>query len=143
MKKFIFVISIATVFVGFTACVNQNNSLSEVIDAAHNSRNSLDWQGTYTGTTPCADCEGIKTSLTLNEDTYVLETTYLGKSKVTFKEEGQFVWNDEGGIITLNNEKNGFKSQYRVGENRLIQLDMEGNKIDGEFADMYILQKAI
>ncbi len=28
-----------------------------------NSQNSLDWPGTYTGTLPCADCEGIKTEI--------------------------------------------------------------------------------
>ncbi|MDR2510917.1 MAG: copper resistance protein NlpE [Bacteroidales bacterium] len=144
MKKIIFAVSIAATFLGFIACVNQNNSKFEgIIDATHNSRNSLNWQGTYTGTTPCANCEGIKTSLTLNEDTYVLETSYLGKSKETYREEGKFVWNDKGSIITLDNEEDGFKHQYRVGENKLIQLDMEGNSITGEHADMYILTKSV
>ena len=143
MKKTLLSLSIAATSFGFAACMNQNNSSSQVIDAAHNSRNALTWQGTYSGTTPCADCEGIKTSLTLQENTYVLETTYLGKSDKVYKEEGNFVWNEKGSIITLDGEKGGFKLQYRVGENQLIQLDNEGNKIEGQFAEMYILTKVI
>ena len=34
-------------------------------DAAHNSRNALDWAGTYEGVLPCADCPGIQTRLSL------------------------------------------------------------------------------
>jgi uncharacterized lipoprotein NlpE involved in copper resistance len=34
----------------------------------HNSRNSLDWAGTYEGVLPYADCPGTKTRLTLNYD---------------------------------------------------------------------------
>lgn len=47
---------------------------------SHNSQNSLDWQVTYKGITPCADCEGIETEVVLNKDlTYLIKTKYLGK----------------------------------------------------------------
>ncbi|GHT41338.1 lipoprotein [Bacteroidia bacterium] len=149
MKKVLFTAIFATVLVGFASCKQQNKSEASsesievnAIDAAHNSRNSVNWQGTYTGTTPCADCEGIQTTLTLNESTYVLETVYIGKSNEVYKTEGKFVWNDEGSRITLDNEKtNGFNTQFRVGENVLWQLDREGKQIEGELADMYMLRK--
>jgi uncharacterized lipoprotein NlpE involved in copper resistance len=109
-----------------------------------NSQNSLDWQGTYKGVTPCADCEGIETEITLNADlTYTIKTKYLGKGDgKVFEEKGSFVWDKTGGSITLQARK-GAPSQYKVGENRLIQLDREGNIISGALAEKYVLTKYI
>lgn len=107
-----------------------------------NSQNSLDWQGTYKGVTPCADCEGIETEITLNTDlTFTLKIEYLGKGDGSvFQEAGSFVWDKTGGIISLEGLK-GRPSQYKVGENRLFQLDMEGNVITGDLAEKYVLTK--
>ncbi|MFX6794395.1 copper resistance protein NlpE N-terminal domain-containing protein, partial [Acinetobacter baumannii] len=56
----------------------QSNN-NEAVDTAHTAENSLDWDGKYKGTLPCADCEGIKTELELKDDkTYELTETYLG-----------------------------------------------------------------
>jgi len=109
---------------------------------SHNSQNSLDWQGTYKGVTPCADCEGIETQITLNTDlTFVIRTKYLGKGDVkTLEEKGNFVWNKTGGNISLQGLK-GRPSQYKVGENQLTQLDMEGKPISGALAEKYVLTK--
>jgi heat shock protein HslJ len=110
---------------------------------AHNSQTALDWQGIYKGITPCADCEGIETEITLKKDlTFVIQTKYLGKgddAKV-FEEKGNFVWDKTGGIVLLQGIK-GKPSQYKVGENKLIQLDMEGKAIIGQLADKYVLIK--
>ena len=109
---------------------------------SHNSQNSLDWQGTYKGVTPCADCEGIETEITLNTDlTFVIKTKYLGKGDgKIFEEKGVFSWDKTGGIIYLDCLKNR-PNQYKVGENQLIQLDMEGHVISGSLAEKYILKK--
>jgi len=107
-----------------------------------NSQNSLDWAGTYKGVTPCADCEGIETEIVLNADLiFTLKAKYLGKGDgKVFQEAGSFVWDKTGGIISLEGLK-GRPSQYKVGENRLIQLDMEGNVITGDLAEKYVLKK--
>ncbi len=109
---------------------------------SHNSQNSLDWSGTYKGVTPCADCEGIETEITLNTDlTYIIKTKYLGKGDgKVFEEKGSFVWDKNGSTISLKDLK-GRPSHYKVGENRLIQLDMEGKVITGDLADKYVLIK--
>ncbi len=109
---------------------------------SHNSQNSLDWQGTYKGITPCADCEGIETDITLNTDlTFVIKTKYLGKGDgKIFEEKGVFSWDKTGGIIYLDGLKNR-PNQYKVEENQLIQLDMEGHVISGSLAEKYILKK--
>ena len=52
----------------------------DTINTGDNSETSLDWDGVYVGTTPCANCEGIETELTLGKDkTFVLKTKYIGK----------------------------------------------------------------
>jgi uncharacterized lipoprotein NlpE involved in copper resistance len=114
----------------------------DTLSVSDNSQNSLDWKGTYKGVTPCADCEGIETEITLNADlTFTLKTKYLGKGDgKVFQEAGSFVWDKTGGIISLEGLK-GRPSQYKVGENRLIQLDMEGNVITGDLAEKYVLIK--
>jgi uncharacterized lipoprotein NlpE involved in copper resistance len=114
----------------------------ELVIDSHNSQNSLDWTGTYRGITPCTDCEGIETLLVLNKDlTYTIKTKYLGKGDgKVFEEKGNFVWDKAGGIISLQGSKSG-PLQYKVGENRLIQLDMEGKPITGALAEMFILKK--
>ena len=107
----------------------------------HNSRNSLDWNGTYQGTIPCADCEGIKTRLTLiNSGEFNRTRTYLGKEETGRSDSGTFQWNEDGSEITLNPTE-GEPQRYKVGENRLFQLDREGNRITGELADQYVLLK--
>jgi heat shock protein HslJ len=105
------------------------------------SANSLDWDGTYKGVVPCASCEGIKTTLTLNEDlSFVLLTQYLGKSEEVFEVKGTFKWNEAGNTIMLDGVKDA-PNQFFVGENTLIQLDMSGNRITGDLAEKYMLSK--
>lgn len=107
----------------------------------HNAQNSLDIEGTYKGITPCADCEGISTEVTLKADSsYTLKTKYLGKGDGKFSEQqGSFTWID-GSIIELKSVNNA-PAKYFVGENTLTQLDMNGDKITGDLADYYVLKK--
>lgn len=103
---------------------------------------SLDWVGVYEGTLPCADCDGIETSIQLNENyTYVATYTYIGKPKdeKAFSYKGTFTFDGLGSTITL--ESDTETSQYRVGENELILLDAEGDVNVGKLAHMYILKK--
>ena len=110
-------------------------------DNSHNARNSLDYSGTYKGTLPCADCEGIETSLTLDSDgSYLLRTRYLGTKVKPFEQRGRFTWNTEGNTISFAANKND-TSRYVVGENTLIHLDRHGKRIAGKLAELYILHK--
>jgi len=113
---------------------------SAILDG-HNSSNSLDVDGLYKGTLPCADCEGIETEIELGKDkSFVKRTIYLGKDGRIFEEKGFYIWNSEGNTITLSGIKNA-PDQYFVGENELIQLDMKGDRITGNLADKYVLRK--
>jgi len=55
-------------------------------------------------------------------------------------ESGTFEWNTAGANVTL--IQNGDKVQaYKVGENVLLHLDLDGNRIEGELAENYKLHK--
>jgi uncharacterized lipoprotein NlpE involved in copper resistance len=94
-------------------------------DPAHSSRNALDWAGTYEGVTPCADCPGIRTRLTLQRDgRFEIRTQYIDRQVAPQTARGSFSWNAAGNTITL--EGAGGGQQFRVGEGRLLQLDRDG-----------------
>lgn len=149
MKKLILAACVAALLHGCGGC-KKNSPLREgetvitettIISDGHNARNSLDYWGTYRGTVPCADCEGIQMKLTLKEDgSYELLSIYLGRpSKREVEARGTFTWNDAGDTITLSGID--APNQFFVGENMLIILDKEGNRVTGELAGRYILKK--
>ena len=114
----------------------------EQVPDMHTSEISLDWPGTYTGIVPCADCEGIKTEVVLKDDnTFEINRVYLGKDDTIFQETGRFQWTQDGSTVVLTQRNNETSKLYKVGENHLKQLDLEGNVIKGELAEMYILKK--
>lgn len=111
------------------------------VDAAHTSQNSLDYLGRYQGVLPCADCPGIETTVELTEDfNYVITRVYQERNVKPFTETGTFKWNEAGNGIVLSGSDGG-KLQFFVGENQLVQLDQEGNRIEGALADKFVLKK--
>lgn len=128
----------------FAACGEQQAPAPEPAvenpTPADNSRTSLDWAGTYSGTVPCADCEGIAQRLTIVENgTFTLNVKYLGTSEDTSNIEGTFVWEEDGNHIVL--QSAGRPGVYQVGENHLWLRDPDGQPITGEMADRYVLTK--
>ncbi|HIQ35099.1 MULTISPECIES: copper resistance protein NlpE [Acinetobacter] len=151
MKKSIIALSLASVFlVACSKTDNKNNqeqtptaaSEAVAVDSAHTAENSLDWNGTYKGVLPCADCEGIETELELNADkTYELKETYLGKGDgKAFESKGSFQF-DANNTSVIELDKTGDNRKYFVAEGYLKALDMEGNEITGDLADKYELKK--
>ncbi|HQY44989.1 MAG TPA: copper resistance protein NlpE [Paracoccaceae bacterium] len=117
-------------------CQSQTASVA----SGDTAQTALDWAGSYSGTLPCADCEGIKTSLNLAQgDTYVLKEEYLGKGGKPFTTKGTFTWDGAGQMITLDAAADG--RRFKVGEGRIWQLDLDGGVITGAMADLYILTK--
>ena len=140
-KLFMFVCSCALL----TACSNSEKKSGEADKASvevadmHNAEISLDYEGTYKGVFPAADCPGIETMLTLNADkTFALHQVYIDQKDGTFDEKGTYTV--EGDLLTLQVE-GGETSYYKVEENRLRLLDADKNEITGELAENYILNK--
>ena len=106
-------------------------------------KNALDWSGVYSGVLPCASCPGIQTVIQLNGDsTYRLQTDYVDQDGTPVVKEGSFTWNTDENAITLSGfEAEEGSNRFLVGENQLIHLNMENERITGELADQYILKK--
>jgi len=134
-KVFIFVLMVILVVTGLSSC----NKPKGPVDI-HNSRISLDWNGVYTGTIPAADGPGINVRMQLNVDnTYELTYDYVDRPDSEFTNTGSFRWDDTGNVIIL--DVTNAPSHYKVAQNKLIQMDMEGNPITGDLADYYVLTK--
>jgi uncharacterized lipoprotein NlpE involved in copper resistance len=130
MNKKAFVFLLLAVIFGLGSCLSNQGA----------AKTSLDWAGVYTGTIPAADGEGINIRMKLDKDnTYELKYEYIGKPANSFTNTGSFKWNNTGDIINLGIADT--PSYYKVAENKLIQLDMEGKPITGNLADMYVLTK--
>jgi len=133
MKKSLFAVLATLLLLNFISCEKTR----------HNSKNSLDWAGIYTGVIPSAGGMGINVKVTLDTDeTYTVEYQYIGESDEIFSSTGTFSWNSEGDTIILDSEgEDGFPPYYKLGENTLTHLDLEGNIITGDLADDYVLKK--
>jgi uncharacterized lipoprotein NlpE involved in copper resistance len=147
MKRVVFIFSVVCLLFQLSACKSkskkQTESNVEVQSIVDDSGTGTDWKGTYAGVLPCAGCSGIETQIILNDDnTYQISWKYRDRDDQEFTNSGTIRWDDQGGVITLENlNKDQYPTQYRVGENHLRQLDMEGNAITGDLSEMYILAK--
>jgi heat shock protein HslJ len=129
-----------------TACQNQSKTAKQdkvapLIIGMHNANKTLNFQGTYKGILPCADCEGLEMIICLNENnTYAIQSQYLGKGNKIFEQHGTFTWNKTGSVVIFEGIDNA-PNQYAVEKNTLTQLDLEGKLITGNLANKYRLTK--
>ena len=66
----------------------------------HNAENALDYQGTYKGVFPAADCPGIEIELTLhNDNTYTMNSSYMDRSEEPIQQTGNYTV--KGNLLTL------------------------------------------
>ena len=123
----------------------QKKAVSEKVKAdavkvdMHDAESSLDYQGTYTGVFPAADCPGIDMRLTLKKDgTYSLHMKYLDRDS-EFDEKGAFTVKEN--LLTLTPSEGGQPQYYKVEENRLRRLDADKQPVTGPLAENYVLEK--
>ena len=96
----------------------------------HTAETSLDYQGTYAGTLPAADCPGIETRLTLKKD---------GDRDAEFDTKGGY--SVRGNLLTLTPENGEEVEYYKVEENRLRRLDADKQPVTGPLDENYVLKK--
>jgi uncharacterized lipoprotein NlpE involved in copper resistance len=95
----------------------------------------------YTGVLPCADCEGVETTVTLFADTtFTYHSTYLGKNPkdtagLNATINGKFMMHSD----TVHLE--GVQSRYLKTDMALFQLDKSGRIMTGKKAEKYELKK--
>jgi uncharacterized lipoprotein NlpE involved in copper resistance len=122
----------------------QVNAIAEASKAIINpdQTSQQNWQGTYSGIMPCADCDGVETVLTLNQDeTYQLTETYIGKENGVIESTGAVQWDEAGITITLVNDNGADPVKYSLNNDQLTKLDLEGAPLSGDFASLYQLTK--
>jgi len=99
----------------------------------------MQFAGIYKGTIPAASSPGINVKLTLNTDyTFELVSEYIDREGI-FINTGRFKL--DGDFITLNPRNGNSSPNYKLGDNQVYHLDIEGNIITGNLADLYILKK--
>lgn len=90
-------------------------------------------QQSWRGILPCADCEGIETSLFLEKDgTWVMNERYRGVRDEPSSFASYGTWARTADKLVLTDSK-GEKSYYRVKGEALEMLDREGNPIESQF----------
>lgn len=144
----------------FTACNSADSSkTTDAIDSTtvavtpapdtaqvpdmHNAENAIDYHGTYTGTVPCASCEGIETTVNLNADkTFTLKEVYKGgKEAGTFDAKGTYEVKGDIATLKFSGADADRSMAFHVGENQIFMLDADNKRIEGDLAKNYTLTK--
>ena len=137
----------ATCLVVITGCNAPQENHDQIENGGtkiENTSENSNFYGTYEGTLPAADCEGIKTTLTLNKDkTYILRSEYIGEGEksATFESKGHYNLIN-GNLIELSLTSSNEKSYYKILDgSKLMLSDKEGSINQGILSEHYILKK--
>lgn len=142
MKKLNFALAISLIFGMAVSCNNQKKSSGIAGKAATEAVavKEFPMTGTFKGIMPAADCEGIKTVLTVNSDsTYTLVREYLGVKDGLFETSGIYHSLSDG-LIELVKPSSGEKIYFKRVEKGFMLSDSLGTVNNGELAEYYILK---
>ena len=90
--------------------------------------------GEFYGKVPCADCPGIETKLTLNEDgSFLLDETYLEKKDGQFNAKGSYEVSADGAFVTLKEEGNDKPRVFLVEEDAAYLVEKVGDAKKPEY----------
>ncbi len=129
MKSAIFSVMAASALFVLMGC--HNRAEMEVLEPTQ-AEALKPMQQSWRGVLPCADCEGIETSLFLEKDgTWVMNQHYQGaKAPSTFASYGTWARTADKLVLT---DTAGEKRYFRAKGEGLEMLDMQGNPIVSQF----------
>ena len=113
----------------FISCSTENGNATEKEN--HNTENnfSIIEPGTYKGVLPCADCEGIATTILLGTDSIaVMSQVYLGREETPFMQFGAVEFTEDEAQIIVSDQLFRLKGDDRG----ILVLDQEGELIDSD-----------
>ncbi len=133
--KFLLVAACSVIATGLVGCANSSS------DSPSAATQTAKYDAQYQGTLPCADCDGVVTTLTLNPDgTFFMESEYLANKPVKFSQKGKYTEVEEGVVeLTLDNND---KVYYQIEEGEAIMLDQNRKAPTGALADHYVLKQS-
>lgn len=101
------------------------------------------FHGVFYGFLPCADCDGLKMTLSLKQNNnYLLVSQYAKASSREMYEKGKYSWDDKARTVVLTPRKDGPVRQFRIeDEGTLIQLDSKGASMAGD-QERYTLRRS-
>lgn len=100
-------------------------------------------QGTYKGLLPCLDCDGIRTTLVLQDSNkYRLHTQHGDIDEEVLYLEGTYQWEDSSSLIVLENGQEGLNRFIRK-EDDLFLLGADDQVLDSKWKDSLKLSKVI
>lgn len=110
-------------------------------------RSRVQFQQTYSGTLPCADCSGIQTTLIISspkqhseEGTYTIEDVYQGKNVQPYTVSG--TWTIDDNILSLHPDKSSDVTYFLISNPSTLQmLDNKKHEIDSPFPLSLFLKK--
>jgi copper homeostasis protein (lipoprotein) len=129
VKKALFsALAVSTLFVLF-GC--NNRAETQILQPTQNEE-LKPMQQSWRGVLPCADCEGIETSLFLEKDgTWVMNQRYQGAKELSsFARYGTWARTAEKLVLT---DTTGDKTWFRPKGDSMEMLDIEGNPIASQF----------
>ena len=89
---------------------------------------ALNHTGTYSGTLPCAVCDGIQTKLTLNDGHYHLTRIRLGLDEDSEEISGAYRTTTDKQYLQLDNQTD--RLTFYIGDGYLELRQPDGEKID-------------
>jgi copper homeostasis protein (lipoprotein) len=93
----------------------------------------LSLPASFTGTLPCADCEGIDYRLDLFEDrSFFLRTTYRGRTPGEFDDVGSFDWSSDGRALIAQGGREAPLRFSIESADEIRLLDLSGQPIDSK-----------
>jgi copper homeostasis protein (lipoprotein) len=130
VKKVLVALAAMGILLALPGCNNRSDE--QVLKPGQQETALQPMQQSWRGVIPCADCEGIETSLFLAKDgTWVMNQHYQGVSREpsSFGSYGTWARTAEKLVLT---DSQGEKSYYRAKGDKLEMLDREGNPIDSK-----------
>ena len=94
---------------------------------------ALNHTGTYSGTLPCAVCDGIQTKLTLDDGHYHLTRIRLGLDENSEQTSGVYSTTTDKQYLQLDNQTD--RLTFYIGDGHLELRQPDGEKIDPELPD--------
>ncbi len=99
--------------------------------------------GIYRGIMPCADCGGVITELTLQDDnTCIVKRLYIGRSEEVFENKGVYKWDQDNLeiLLKLDGEQEEY-NRFHYSDEGLSKLDRYGQNIYTNLKNSYMLSR--